>query len=257
MTGVSTVALLAAFAAGIVSFLSPCVLPLVPGYVSYVSGCSLGQERCTEIRSPVVQHCLRPRILHGLRCSWRKCNGHRPPVPCLQERSQSWRRRDRHHLWPGDDRLPSMALASPGHSIPPGVAWRPDLLRVRPWTRIRMGMDALHRSGTRGNPDYERGVPTVAQGVILLTAYSLGLGIPFLASALFTDRLVGRLKRLGAARPHAPDRRWRHNGRYGRRHGHRPTFRLFLLAARNLPSLPEDRMRMDSDVHQSDQGELI
>ena len=38
---------------------------------------------------------------------------------------------------------------------------------------------------------------TVAQGVILLTAYSLGLGIPFLASALFTDRLVGRLKRLG------------------------------------------------------------
>ena len=38
---------------------------------------------------------------------------------------------------------------------------------------------------------------TVAQGVILLTAYSLGLGIPFLVSALFTDRLVGRLKRLG------------------------------------------------------------
>jgi cytochrome c-type biogenesis protein len=27
-----------AFAAGIVSFLSPCVLPLVPGYVSYVAG---------------------------------------------------------------------------------------------------------------------------------------------------------------------------------------------------------------------------
>jgi len=28
---------LAAFAAGIVSFLSPCVLPLVPGYVSMIS----------------------------------------------------------------------------------------------------------------------------------------------------------------------------------------------------------------------------
>ena len=27
-----------AFAAGVVSFLSPCVLPLVPGYVSYVAG---------------------------------------------------------------------------------------------------------------------------------------------------------------------------------------------------------------------------
>lgn len=31
-----------AFAAGLVSFLSPCVLPLVPGYVSYVAGRSLG-----------------------------------------------------------------------------------------------------------------------------------------------------------------------------------------------------------------------
>jgi cytochrome c-type biogenesis protein len=38
---------------------------------------------------------------------------------------------------------------------------------------------------------------TVAQGVTLLTAYSLGLGIPFLVTALFTDRLVGRLKHLG------------------------------------------------------------
>lgn len=31
----------ASFAAGVVSFLSPCVLPLVPGYVSFMSGLSL------------------------------------------------------------------------------------------------------------------------------------------------------------------------------------------------------------------------
>src|SRR5687767_7469316 len=30
-----------AFAAGVISFLSPCVLPLVPGYLSYVAGTSL------------------------------------------------------------------------------------------------------------------------------------------------------------------------------------------------------------------------
>ena len=29
-----------AFVAGLVSFLSPCVLPLIPGYVSYISGTS-------------------------------------------------------------------------------------------------------------------------------------------------------------------------------------------------------------------------
>ncbi|MFN2588638.1 MAG: cytochrome c biogenesis CcdA family protein, partial [Actinomycetota bacterium] len=33
-----------AFLAGIVSFLSPCVLPLVPGYISYMSGVSAATE---------------------------------------------------------------------------------------------------------------------------------------------------------------------------------------------------------------------
>ena len=30
-----------AFFAGVISFLSPCVLPLIPGYISYISGSSL------------------------------------------------------------------------------------------------------------------------------------------------------------------------------------------------------------------------
>ena len=29
-----------AFLAGLISFLSPCVLPLIPGYISYISGTS-------------------------------------------------------------------------------------------------------------------------------------------------------------------------------------------------------------------------
>ena len=33
-----------AFAAGVVSFLSPCVLPLVPAYLSYVTGMSAAAE---------------------------------------------------------------------------------------------------------------------------------------------------------------------------------------------------------------------
>ena len=39
------VTLLAAFSAGILSFISPCVLPLIPGYLSYVSGLSLDEMR--------------------------------------------------------------------------------------------------------------------------------------------------------------------------------------------------------------------
>ncbi len=39
---------LAAFLAGLLSFLSPCVLPLVPGYVSLISGASVDELQGTE-----------------------------------------------------------------------------------------------------------------------------------------------------------------------------------------------------------------
>jgi cytochrome c-type biogenesis protein len=35
--------LIIAFSAGLISFLSPCVLPLIPGYISYISGSSLNE----------------------------------------------------------------------------------------------------------------------------------------------------------------------------------------------------------------------
>lgn len=50
-------ALPVAAAAGLVSFLSPCVLPLVPGYLSYVTGLSgaeLGDQRPVPAASPAV-----------------------------------------------------------------------------------------------------------------------------------------------------------------------------------------------------------
>ena len=48
-----------AFLAGIVSFLSPCVLPLVPGYISFLSGVSLeelreGKQRDGLLKKPVL-----------------------------------------------------------------------------------------------------------------------------------------------------------------------------------------------------------
>ena len=51
-----------AFAAGIFSFLSPCVLPLIPSYLSFVSGVSLdemrGEEARLRVRSRVVLNSL-------------------------------------------------------------------------------------------------------------------------------------------------------------------------------------------------------
>ncbi|HLJ88020.1 MAG TPA: cytochrome c biogenesis protein CcdA [Candidatus Angelobacter sp.] len=42
--------MIAAFIAGLVSFLSPCVLPLVPGYVSLISGASVEQLQSADRR---------------------------------------------------------------------------------------------------------------------------------------------------------------------------------------------------------------
>jgi len=44
------ISIFAAFVAGLVSFLSPCVLPLVPGYISMLSG--IGVEQLKEGRGP-------------------------------------------------------------------------------------------------------------------------------------------------------------------------------------------------------------
>src|ERR1700678_1594965 len=47
MEGIS---ILGAFVAGLISFLSPCVLPLVPGYISMLSG--IGVEQLKEGKTP-------------------------------------------------------------------------------------------------------------------------------------------------------------------------------------------------------------
>ena len=45
MTDATAIGFPAAFGAGGVSFLSPCVLPLVPAYVSYIAGESVQRKR--------------------------------------------------------------------------------------------------------------------------------------------------------------------------------------------------------------------
>lgn len=47
-----------AFTAGLLSFLSPCVLPLIPSYISFVSGVSL-----EELRAPQAESRVRWRVL--------------------------------------------------------------------------------------------------------------------------------------------------------------------------------------------------
>jgi len=55
------VSFLLAFAAGVVSFLSPCVLPVVPSYVAFITGLSI-----EELQDGGAQGARRTAILHSL-----------------------------------------------------------------------------------------------------------------------------------------------------------------------------------------------
>lgn len=48
MIEIANVSLIAAFLAGLISFISPCVLPLVPGYLSFVAGRPLEEIRTAQ-----------------------------------------------------------------------------------------------------------------------------------------------------------------------------------------------------------------
>ncbi|MBA2260967.1 MAG: sulfite exporter TauE/SafE family protein [Acidobacteria bacterium] len=52
------VTLLAAFVAGILSFVSPCVLPLIPGYISFISGLTLEEMQGEASASASRRHVL-------------------------------------------------------------------------------------------------------------------------------------------------------------------------------------------------------
>jgi cytochrome c-type biogenesis protein len=56
MDATSTIGVAFAFGAGLLSFLSPCVLPLVPSYVTFITGLSLED----------VQHARRATLVHAL-----------------------------------------------------------------------------------------------------------------------------------------------------------------------------------------------
>jgi hypothetical protein len=48
---ITNISLVAAFSAGLLSFVSPCVLPLVPSYISYITGLSIEQLTDSTVRS--------------------------------------------------------------------------------------------------------------------------------------------------------------------------------------------------------------
>lgn len=191
-----------AFGAGIVSFLSPCVLPLVPGYVSYVAGVSLddlresgnSQTRLIALgySSAFVLGFTLVFVILGasatalgqLFLSYRSVSDmvaggiiilfgiHMTgmlPLPAFN-------RDVRFTVAKGRWKAPGAVLLGAAFAF----GWTPCIGPI-------LG-SVLTLSAARG---------TVTEGASLLFVYALGLGIPFLLVALFTGSFLRRLKAVG------------------------------------------------------------
>ena len=203
----STVGLSAAFAAGLVSFLSPCVLPLAPAYVSYVAGQPPHSEQAgIDGRGRISAAMLSAFFVLGFSTVFITLGASATAFGglLLQYRHEAniiggviviafgllmigmtlgmpWLQREfRFH--------PPLAGGHPAAAYVLGLAfgfgWTPC---IGPVLGAILTVSAVQS--------------TVAGGVTLLAFYAAGLGVPFLLAALFTRELAGRLKglrRLGA-----------------------------------------------------------
>ncbi len=199
MSDISSLGMATALAAGTVSFLSPCVLPLVPGYVSYVAGQTLPRSHHEErpgqrLSALALSLCF----VLGFSTVFIILGASATVLGQLLLRYQyetnmaggiivmvfglfmtgiiklPWLERDmRFH---GTIRG-SRPLAAYLVGLAFGFGWTPC---IGPVLGAILTVSAASA--------------TVSSGIALLSAYSLGLGIPFLATAVFTSAFLKRLK---------------------------------------------------------------
>ncbi len=195
MNELSAIALATAFGAGIVSFLSPCVLPLVPGYISYVAGDGiarghhagdsgrrlsvLGLSLCfvlgfstvfialgagaTGLGQLLLRYKSEANIVGGaMVISFGLFMTGLLKLPYLQQDLRF------HGNIKGARPLGAYLIG-----LAFAFGWTPC---IGPVLGVILTLSAV--------------AATVASGVALLGAYSLGLGVPFMATAMFTDAFL-------------------------------------------------------------------
>ena len=181
--------IVAAFAVGFISFISPCVLPLVPGYLSAVSGVTIGEMQEGErsrVLLPAIIFCLSFTLMFvalgmtatGLGSTLRDHKQTLDKVagvliimmgvfllmaPLVPRMNRDWHPEGLiRRAGTGGPIIAGLAFA---------IAWTPC---VGPTLAAILSTAALSDS--------------VGHGGVLLAFYSLGLAVPFLATALAFDR---------------------------------------------------------------------
>jgi len=194
--GVDTT-VIAAFAVGFVSFISPCVLPLVPGYLSAVSGVSVvdlqrGERSLLKVILPAIVFCLSFTVVFialgmtatGLGSTLQDSRGTLNKVaggvivalgvlflltPFVPKLNREWR---------------PDALISRAGSGGPLIAGAAFAFAWTPCIGPTLGA-ILSAASTQDN---------LGDGAVLLLFYSLGLRVPFLLTALAFTRAWGAFR---------------------------------------------------------------
>jgi len=193
---------MAVFVAGIVSFLSPCVLPLVPGYVSLISGASVEelQSKDRKLLNTVLLHSL--MFILGFTVVFVMLGAVATGVGQLV---REYKKPLTYfagvvviifglHLT-GIFKIKALYADKRLHSIKGGKspigAFLVGFAFAFGWTPC-LGPYLSVILGFAGNTE------TVTKGVLLLWVYSLGLAVPFLLTSLAIDRFMvfyGRFRR--------------------------------------------------------------
>lgn len=204
MTDLATLGVLTAFAAGLISFLSPCVLPLVPAYLSYVAGQSLHKnvsDAPTDPRSRASAALLSGCFILGFSAVFIALGASASVLGrmLLQYRYEAGIAGGALVtvfgllMLIGTGRIPLLQRGFHFHIE--GVAGKP-------LSAFALGIAFAFGWSPCIGPILGA-ILTVAavadsshSGVQLLGAYSLGLAVPFFFSALFLHEMTGRWKRL-------------------------------------------------------------
>jgi cytochrome c-type biogenesis protein len=186
-----------AFGGGVVSFLSPCVLPLVPSYLSMMSGVGINA-------AGVDDAARKARVL------WSTVlfvAGFSAVFAVLEASASALSEPLRAHLALLDDLAGGLivvmgavtagALRFPSLQGQHRFAVRPS--RLGPWAAPLMGMTFAFGWTPCITPvlaavlGLAASGGTLVRGEVMLLAYSLGLGVPFVVTGLALGRLSGAL----------------------------------------------------------------
>jgi cytochrome c-type biogenesis protein len=234
MTGGTDLTIIVALAAGVISFLSPCVLPLVPAYLGQLSAVAVARSgAATPNRWLAVRHAIAfvggftavfsllgvtatylasglvdvlpaLRVIGGLALVVLGLNlAGILRIPALE---RTWRPLDAGAATSLATTTGSIALTTAGGGASGGFGDRLGgrLVGTEGGWLASLGLGAIFAIGWSpcigiilgGILTMAATAGTVAQGTILLVAYCLGLGLPFIAIALIYDRAPGILRPL-------------------------------------------------------------